>query len=523
MQTRTNAHCTPSSPSATGASPPAALHARRWLILAIVSVALLLIVIDVTVLYTALPRLTHELAASASAKLWIMNAYALAVSGLLLGMGTLGDRLGHKRLFVAGLAVFGLASLAAAFSPTAGWLIAARAFLGLGAAMMMPATLSLIRLTFTNEQERAFAIGVWASVASGGMAFGPVVGGALLEHFWWGSVFLINVPIVLIALPLAVYFIPRGGPTSDRPWDPVASLQALVALVGITYAVKESGKQAPDWLAALAALVIGSLFAWRFVRRQLDSADPLLDLSLFRHRAFSAAVAGAMVTAAALIGMELMFSQRLQLVLGQSPLQTGWAILPLPLAAFVAGPLAGHWLSRIGHQRMLPGGLLVAGIGMAAFVLTHSAQQPLWQVGSLVLMGLGMGAAITTASSTIMLSAPEDRAGMAASVEEVSYELGGALGITLSGGLLSAVYTHAMPPLAELSTPGAAPLPSTVRDSLDEALMLAESLGSETGIRRLTDAAFSAFGQAFDVVLAVNTALLCMVAVLAWWSLKSRR
>ncbi len=517
MQTRSNASCTPSSPPTI---PVNAAHAQRWLILAIVSVALLLIVIDVTVLYTALPRLTHELAASASDKLWIMNAYALAVSGLLLGMGTLGDRLGHKRLFMAGLGVFGFASLAAAFSPSAGLLIAARAFLGVGAAMMMPATLSLIRLTFTDEQERAFAIGVWASVASGGMAFGPVVGGALLEHFWWGSVFLINVPIVLVALPLAWRFIPRGGPTSERPWDLLASIQALIALVGITYAIKESGKQSPDWQAAAITLVIGIAFGWAFVRRQVRSSDPLLDLSLFRNRAFSAAVAGAMVTSAALIGLELMFSQRLQLVLGQSPLQTGWAILPLPLAAFVAGPLAGRWLGRVGNRRMLSGGLLVAGIGMAAFVFTYHLSHPLWQIASMVLMGLGMGAAITTASSTIMLSAPEDRAGMAASVEEVSYELGGALGITLSGGLLTAVYTHAMPTLQELiaSTQGAR-LEPTVRDSLDEALMMAERLGQQA-MQPLIDAAQAAFGQAFDAVLFANTALLLLVAAVAYRSLR---
>ncbi|MBF5004687.1 MFS transporter [Diaphorobacter caeni] len=518
MPTRSDATCVP-APIPTSCQP--ARDAKRWLILAIVSVALLLIVIDVTVLYTALPRLTHDLAASASDKLWIMNAYALAVSGLLLGMGTLGDRLGHKRLFMAGLAVFGLASLAAAFSPTAGLLITARAFLGAGAAMMMPATLSLIRLTFVDERERAFAIGVWASVASGGMAFGPVVGGALMEHFWWGSVFLINVPIVLIALPLAWRCIPRGAATSDRPWDPVASLQALVGLVALTYAIKETGKQSPDWQAAAIALVTGMVFAFGFFRRQIRSADPLLDLSLFRNRAFSAAVAGAMVTAAALIGIELMFSQRLQLVLGLSPLETGWAILPLPLAAFVAGPLAGSWLPRVGNRRMLAGGLVLASAGMALFACTYHLPSPLWRIGAMVLMGLGMGAAITTASSTIMMSAPEDRAGMAASVEEVSYELGGALGITLSGGLLSAVYTRSMPTLAELQGSGTVTLPSTVRDSLDEALMTAEQLGGEA-VHRLIGAAQMAFGNAFDVVILTNAALLFVVGAVAFMGLKSR-
>lgn len=182
---------------------------NRWLVLAIVSSALFLIVIDMTVLYTALPRLTHDLGATASEKLWIVNAYPLVVAGLLPGLGTLGDRLGHRRLFMAGLAVFGMASLFAAYAPSPSVLIATRVLLAVGAAMMMPATLSIIRLTFTDEDERAFAIGVWAAVASGGAALGPVVGGLLLEYFWWGSVFLINVPVVAVAFALAAALLPR--------------------------------------------------------------------------------------------------------------------------------------------------------------------------------------------------------------------------------------------------------------------------------------------------------------------------
>jgi DHA2 family multidrug resistance protein-like MFS transporter len=315
---------------------PHAHGARRWLVLAIVSVALLLIVIDMTVLYTALPRLTHDLAATASAKLWIVNAYALVVSGLLLGMGTLGDRLGHKQLFLAGLVVFGAASLAAAFAPSANVLIAARGFLGVGAAMMMPATLSLIRLTFTDAHEQAFAIGIWASVASGGAAFGPIVGGALLEHFWWGSVFLINVPIVLIALPIAAWLIPNSGATSKQPWDWVGSLLFMVGLIGVTYAIKSAGKVSPDWMTVGVAVVVGAVFLWAFVARQRRSAHPLLDFSLFRNPVFAGAVVAALMAAASLIGMQLVFSQRLQLVMGYSPLEAGLAGMPLSLAAWEA-------------------------------------------------------------------------------------------------------------------------------------------------------------------------------------------
>ncbi|PIF37807.1 DHA2 family multidrug resistance protein-like MFS transporter [Delftia sp. 60] len=490
---------------------------RRWLVLAIVSVALLLIVIDMTVLYTALPRLTHDLAATASAKLWIVNIYALVVSGLLLGMGTLGDRLGHKRLFMAGLCVFGVASLCAAFAPSPALLIAARALLGVGAAMMMPATLSLIRLSFADERERALAIGIWASVASGGAAFGPVVGGLLLEYFWWGSVFLINVPIVLLALPLAGWLIPAGTATSQRPWDFIGSLQVMAGLVGSTYAIKEAGKQSPDWALAAATLVLGLGFLALFVRRQRRSSDPLLDFALFRNPAFATAVASALVAAAALIGMELVFSQRLQLVQGLSPLQAGLAVLPLPLAAFVAGTVAGHWLPRLGGARMLPAALLLSALGMGGYLLVHDMGW--WpQAAALALLGLGIGAAMTTASSTIMQSAPADRAGMAASVEEVSYELGGALGVTLMGSLLSAVYAGSLhlPEGLDLA------LPDSVRDSLDEALLAADQLMPQAA-HQLTELARTAFGQGFSAVIASATLLLFCTALWTGWRLRGQR
>lgn len=498
--------------SPTGPAPAPA-NPHRWLVLAIVSVALLLIVIDMTVLYTALPRLTHDLAATASAKLWIVNIYALVVSGLLLGMGTLGDRLGHKRLFLAGLAVFGIASLCAAFAPSAALLIAARALLGVGAAMMMPATLSLIRLSFSDERERTLAIGIWASVASGGAAFGPVLGGLLLEYFWWGSVFLINVPIVLLALPLAWWLIPAGRPTSDRPWDLTGSLQVMAGLVGTTYAIKEAGKHAPDWAMAGLALALGLGFLAVFARRQRRSADPLIDFSLLRNPAFATAVASALVASAALIGMELVFSQRLQLVQGLSPLQAGLAVLPLPLAAFVAGPLAGHWLPRLGSARMLPAALLLSGLGMGGYLLVHGLGG--WpQAGFLAVLGLGIGAVMTTASSTIMQSAPADRAGMAASIEEVSYELGGALGVTLMGSLLSAVYA------ARLDLPADSALPASVRDSLDEALLAAERLAPHTA-SQLADMARQAFDAGFVAVLASATALLVATGLWAAWNARA--
>src|SRR6516162_6185898 len=268
---------------------------RRWLILLVVSSALFLIVIDMTVLYTALPSLARDLGTSASEKLWIINAYALAVAGLP-GLGTLGDRLGHKRMFVSGLIVFGIASLIAAYSPSPATLIGARALLAVGAAMMMPATLSIIRLTFSDEQERGLAIGIWGAVASGGAAVGPLIGGVLLQHFWWGSVFLINVPVVVAALVAAAVFIPRREGSRDVAWDPVGSLQVLVGLVGLAYAIEELAREAPSLLEAAVAAVIGALALMVFVRRQRRSKAPMLDLKLFENRNFTLAVVVALVS-----------------------------------------------------------------------------------------------------------------------------------------------------------------------------------------------------------------------------------
>src|SRR4029453_6575288 len=322
---------------------------------------------------TALPTLTRELGASASEKLWIMNAYALVVAGLLPGCGTLGDRVGPKRMFVTGLAVFGLASLVAAYAPSPLLLIGGRALLAVGAAMMMPATLSIIRLTFTHERERARAIGLWGAVASGGAAVGPLIGGVLLEYFWWGSVFLINVPVAAAALLAALVFIPRSEGRSDVGWDLPGSLLILVGLVGLAFAIKEVAMEAPSLPAAASAAVIGALALFWFARRQRASAAPLIDFSLFANRGFRVAVLAALVGAFSIIGLALVLSQRLQLVLGYSPLHAVLLLLPSSVLAFIGGPLSGWLTPRFGADRVIAGALLVAGLGEAGLFMAANA------------------------------------------------------------------------------------------------------------------------------------------------------
>jgi len=478
---------------------------NRWLVLAIVSVAVFLIVVDMTVLYTALPRLTHDLAASAAEKLWILNAYPLVVAGLLPGAGTLGDRLGARRLFVWGLCVFGVASLAAAYSPGPTTLIAARALLAVGAAMMMPATLSIIRQTFHDTHERSVAIGVWSAIASGGAAIGPVIGGLLLEYFWWGSVFLINVPVVLIVLPLALLVIAARPGNSREPWDLLGSLQVMAGLVGVTYAIKEWSKRQPSLAATVIAALIGVVFLTVFVRRQRRAATPLIDFALFRHPVFAAGVITALTTAMALISVQLVLTQRMQLVLDMTPLQTALFFLPFPSGAFVAGPLSGMSLRRFGTARVMYLSLLLTALTLFAYVVLYQAAVAL-QMLLLALAGLGFGAGMTTASNAVMHNAPAQRAGMAASVEEVSYELGGAMGITLMGSLMSVVYA------ASLSLPDVPALAPTAYDSLDAALLLAETL-APAAAAQLTQLARHAFDQAVVAVLMAAAIMLGAVAV----------
>lgn len=481
---------------------------ERWAVLAIVSSALFLICVDVTVLYTALPSLTLDLGASAAQKLWILNAYPLVVAGLLPGMGTLGDRIGYKPLFMGGLALFGIASLIAAFAPTPAVLIAGRALLAVGAAMMMPATLSIIRHIFDDERERAIAFGVWAGVASGGAALGPVLGGALLEVFWWGSVFLINAPIVLVALIAAHFKTPALKPSGGPPWDLIGSAQIMVGLIALAFAVKEAAQHRPSVAAVGAALLLGAAALTLFARRQRRARHPLIDFALFKRPLFAAGVATAVVAMVAMIGVELALSQRLQLVLGYTPLQAGLFLLPVPLGAFLAGPLAGWLMGRAPVARMLGAPLALTGLG-AAGLLAAGGVGIAWQLAALGVVGIGIGAAMTAASATIMTTAPAERAGMAASIEETSYELGGAVGVALMGALMTAVYG------AAFVAPAGGGLPAAAFEGIDQALSATAAMPGAQG-EALAAAARAAFDRAFEAVCALAAALMLAVGLALW-------
>ena len=461
--------------------------------------------VDVTVLHTALPSVVYDLGATNAQKLWIVNTYSLVVAGLLPGFGTLGDRIGHRRVFLWGLVTFGIASLAAAFAPSAALLIAARALLAIGAAMMMPATISLLRLTFQKDRECAVAIGIWGAVASGAVAIGPLIGGALLAYFWWGSVFLINVPLVLVALVLARRYVPDHAGNPTRHWDLWASALATVALVGLIYGLKEAMRPDSDVVHVLAGTGGGVLFAWLFQRRQKDLPSPLIDFSLFRNTRFAAGITAALVTSLALMGAEFVITQQLQLSRGHTPLQAGLFLLPIAIASFLAGPAIGSILMQVGVERMLAAMLAVAGLGLGLFTLSDGISL-VWQAAALLLFGFGAGGAMSAASTAIMISAPEDRTGMAGSIQEVSFELGGTLGVAVLGSLMAAIYTVSFAPPSDVRAPALA------WDSIDQAMIAAESLPPDAAAR-MTETARAAFDRGAIVSYALGTALLAALAL----------
>lgn len=479
---------------------------QRWTLLVMVGIGVLMVALDITILYTALPTLARDLQASSVQGLWIINAYPLVTAGLLLGAGTLGDRLGHRHMYLTGLVIFGIASLMAALSPAPVMLITARIFQAIGAAAMMPATLALIRIAFQNEQERNFAISVWACLSLVGAVLGPVLGGVLLQHYWWGAIFLINVPVVVVAIVGTVLAAPsqahlRRGVA--QPWDWVSSLQGLIALSSLVAAIKFFAASQPSWSSGAVLLASSVTAATLFIRRQSRLTYPLLDFSLFRNAAFSSGVLAAAFVTFAIGGLMLSIAQRFQWVDGFTPLQAGMLVATIFLGTLPSGLLGGAFLHKLGLRWLISGGLAVGGVGVlvAVFGLPFGM---LWLIAGLVIAGLGLGATMSVASTAIMGNAPPQRAGMAASVEEVAYEFGSLFAVAVLGSLLTSLYS------ATLQLPLDAP--EVARQGIAEALQIAQQGG--TAGDELFKAAAQAYEHAYQWVMMTSAGLLFVGALL---------
>ncbi|MEH3076595.1 MAG: MFS transporter [Quadrisphaera sp.] len=484
---------------------------REWGGLGVLVLAVVLLAVDATVLALAVPALTADLGATSNQVLWIGDIYSLALAGLLVTMGNVADRIGRKRLLLLGTAAFGLASLGAALSPSAEVLIAARLLLGVAGATLMPSTLSLIRSIFSVPRQRTLAIAIWSAGASGGAALGPLVGGALLEHFWWGSVFLINLPVVAVLLLAGAWLLPESRNPSPGPIDLRSVVLSLVGLVAAVYAVKHLAHEGPDAVVVLSGAV-GVLGLVGFVRRQRRLEHPLIDVELFRRPAFSGAVAVNFASVFPLMGLLFFFSQYLQLARGSSPLQAGLQEAPLMLSAIGAVAVIGLLLPRLGAGRTAAAGLLAASVGLVLLAVAEGASSYLWLALTLVPIGLGVGLSQTVAVDAVVSAVPSERAGAASSISETAYELAAALGIALLGSLLGVVYRAGLD-LPVGTDPAVA---AAAGDSLAGARAAAGAEGPAF------EAAREAFVHAMQVTSLTAAAITAVAAVLAWRMIPAR-
>lgn len=438
---------------------------RRWAALAVLVGSVLLLAIDGTVLYLAVPSLTQALDPTAAQILWIGDIYSLVLAGLLVTMGNLADRIGRKKLLLTGVTAFGLVSVLAAYAGSAEVLIVARLLLGVAGATIMPSTLSLIRNIFLDQAERTRAIAIWASASAAGIALGPLVGGLLLERFWWGSVFLINVPVMIAVLAFGLWLLPESRDDNPGPFDIASSLLSMAAVMPFVYAIKKLAERDVT-VAVVVAAVVSAVAGVAFVYRQRRLRIPMIDVDLFRNSAFSGAVLANFISVFALTGALFFFSQYLQLVRGLTPLRAGLAELPAAGAAVVAAAVVGVVLSWLGRGRAIALGLLVGAVGLALVGLLEDSENLVWVILALIPLGLGVGVAETLSVDAVVSAVKPSKAGAAASVSETAYELGVAFGIAVLGSIVTALYR------AGLELPPGLPgeIATHIRDSLAAAV-----------------------------------------------------
>mgnify|MGYP006193744061 FL=1 len=488
---------------------------RKWVILAIIVLIYLPVSIDATVLHVAIPTLSSTLSLSANEMLWVIDIYSLIMAGLILPMGALGDRIGFKRLMLIGASIFGVASLMAAFANSAYMLIAARAFLGVGAAMILPATLAGVRNTFLDEKQRNYALGVWGTVGGGGAAFGPLLGGFILEHFSWGTVFLINVPIIILVLILTLWLVPKQTVQTKQPLNLLQALILVIAILMLIYSIKTSIYAFSFWIVLVFA--VGLCLLVGFVRHQLRAVQPMIDFSLFKNPVISTSIVMAMVAMIALVGFELLLSQELQFVYGYTPLEAGLFILPFMIAISIGGPFTSVLMNHYGLRPVATVGMLMCavcffGLAMTDFG-THYIQAWVW----MVLMGISVEIALLSSTAAIMSAVSPEKATAAGAIEGMAYELGAGLGVAIFGLLLSLFYAQAIV-LPEMLP---ANMLTEASSSIGEAISLLRHL-DPTLMQELKQAASDAFIHSHSKVLTISGVMFLILSIFVWRALPDK-
>ena len=487
---------------------------REWLALAVIVLPVLLISIDNTVLTFALPQVSVALRPSGEQLMWLVDIYPLMLAGLLIAAGSLGDRVGRRRLLLIGAFGFGLASVGAAFAPTAEALIAWRALLGVFGATLMPSTLSLIRTVFVHRDDRRLAIAVWAATFAGGAALGPVMGGYLLEHLWWGSVFLVNVPIIAVLLVAAPFLVPESRDPHPGRLDLSGIAWSMIAMLPFVYGIKQLAEHGLS-VMSLGAMALGVVGGLMFVRRQLTATDPLIDVGLFSDRVFSGAISANLLSMVGYAGFLFFAAQFLQLVVGLSPMAAATVLIPGLVVTIVAGFMAVRFARRISIASLVSVSFVLsaAGYAIAAFAGTPTT----WSIMiAFAVLGLGIGFAETLTNDVMLSRVPAHQAGAASAASETAYEIGAVLGTAVLGSVLTASYR------ANLTVPAVARFGEqdsafeTLGSTMEQARFFPNVIGEE-----LVLSAHAAFENAVQLTSAVAIIVALGAAWVSWRTLRA--
>ena len=484
---------------------------REWAGLAVLMIPVLLISIDNTVLGFAIPAISTGLHPTGTQLLWIVDIYALMLAGLLVAMGSIGDRVGRRRLLVIGAFGFGLASLLAAFSTSAELLIASRALLGIFGATLMPSTLSLIRNIFLNAKDRRVAIATWSAMFSGGAALGPIVGGILLEHFHWSAIFFINLPLIAIFIPAAIVLLPESRDPNPGRIDPLSIVLSMLTLTPLVFAIKHVMADGVD-LLFWASLAVTALAGTGFVLRQLYSSRPLLDVRLFTNKVFTSAVTSNLLSVMGLAGFLYFGTQLLQLVLGLTPVEAALVLVPGLITSIVAGYAAVPIMARVQPRVVVPCALVLnaVGLGIVAFTPEHSVAGMLI---SFLVLGVGIGTAEVITNDLILAAVPAHKAGAASAISETAYEFGSVMGTAVLGGLSTMIFDSHL--RSTLGTTAAGPEFETLGSSLEHASAQSGNLGDQ-----IAEAAVASFDLGVQWAAGAAVVLVLIAAVLTSFGLK---